>query len=310
MISSGDEECPIKHHHLLTARFVFGITLTSVTLGVIQGTPATAAELAETIDVTGIVRDFRDRTDADGHPDVEKKPAAGFARYVGNISPMLGEDCRPEFTGGGHKIASQWRDAEHRPICRLLYDPALGDTEGNYSKPGTGAIESAATFDLWYRDEPGVNLSQDLTITLVLQPDGRYVFDDRLEPFYMERGGFFPIDDELFGNTPGNPDHNFHFTYELHLACEYDASAGQYFMFVGDDDVFVFVNGELVIDLGGVHAALDQYVDMNRLGLEDGKEYEIDFYFAERYRPQSNFRIETNIPVRNANQPSTTAAFD
>ncbi len=301
----------MKRHYQHTAGSVLGTTVAAITLGMMSTTPVIAEDsLAETIEVTGIVRDFLERTEPEGHPDFEQRPSAGFARYVGNISPLIGEDRKPVYTGGGHKIASQWRDAEHRPICRLLYDPALGDTEGNFAQASTGAITSGESFDQWYMDEPGVNLSQQLTITLVLQSDGRYVFDDRDDPLYSELRGFFPIDDELFGNSPGVPHHNFHFTYELHMECQYDASVGQFFMFIGDDDVFVFVNDQLVIDLGGVHAALDQYVDMDRLGLEDGQDYVIDFFFAERHRTQSNFRIETNIPVRTAGLPSTTAAFD
>ena len=118
------------------------------------------------------------------------------------------------------------------------------------------------------------------------------------------------VDDQLFGNSGGSPDHNFHFTYELHMECEYDAMAEQFFMFIGDDDVWIFVNDQMVVDLGGVHAALDQYVEMDRLGLEHGETYTIDFFFAERHRTQSNFRIETNIPVRTAGIPTANAIYD
>jgi fibro-slime domain-containing protein len=74
--------------------------------------------------------------------------------------------------------------------------------------------------------------------------------------------------------------------------------------------VFVFINGQLVIDLGGVHGAVEQEVQLNRLGLVDGQEYDLDFFFAERHRTQSNFKITTNIDLRNAELPTVSNAFD
>ena len=74
--------------------------------------------------------------------------------------------------------------------------------------------------------------------------------------------------------------------------------------FVGDDDVWVFVNEMLVIDLGGIHGATEQYVDLNRLGLEDGETYTLDFFFAERHRTQSNFRFQTNLLLEVAREPN------
>jgi fibro-slime domain-containing protein len=295
-----------KRHSIPRAGWV----VPAVVVFAFPGGAAGQAEPPDAITVTGIVRDFKEWTVEGGHPDFERRPNAGYARYSGNVATTLDNSRKPAFTGEGHKVANEYYDLEHRPICYALYDPALGDTEGSWAQAGTGGIQSAETFAQWYRDDPELNMSQPLELTLVLQPDGNYVFDDEWDPYYIERGGFFPIDDQLFGNSPGIPDHNFHFTFELHLECEYDPAAGQFFMFTGDDDVFVYVNGQLVIDLGGVHAAHDQYVDMNRLGLPPGETYLIDFYFAERHRPQSNFRIETNIPVRTAPPYNFTAIYD
>ena len=173
-------------------------------------------------------------------------------------------------------------------------------------------IESSASFGTWYRDVMGLNLSKPLTITLVRQDDGTYVFDDKDDPEYSDLGGFFPIDDQLLGNSEGTPDHNFHFTYEFRTEFTYDANAGQTFGFSGDDDVWVFVDGKLAIDLGGVHAVEEQHVDMDRMGLVDGETYSIDFFYAERHRTQSNFRIETNIALKptGTKVPSMTMAFD
>ncbi len=186
----------------------------------------------------------------------------------------------------------------------------LGDTPAVEGKPDHGGLTSSTHFDQWYRDVPGINISKALTLALVLQDDGTYVFDDQEDPFYSERDGFFPIDDELFGNSDGSPYHNFHFTFELHAEFTYDASAGQMFQFVGNDDVWVFINGQLVIDLGDVHPTLDQYIDLDRLGLQDGEVYRLDFFFAERYSTESNFRITTNLPLQTIDLPTISAQYD
>jgi len=54
-------------------------------------------------------------------------------------------------------------------------------------------------------------------------------------------------------NGRRRPPHNFSFTSELHYPFTYDASKSPTFEFTGDDDVWVFINGQLAVDLGGVH---------------------------------------------------------
>jgi fibro-slime domain-containing protein len=72
----------------------------------------------------------------------------------------------------------------------------------------------------------------------------------------------------------------------------------------------VFINGQLVIDLGGVHSTVEQYVDLNRLGMADGEIYSLDFFFAERHRTESNFRITTNLPLVSTPVLTVSAVFD
>jgi fibro-slime domain-containing protein len=261
-------------------------------------------EAPQTVQLTGIVRDFRECTVEGGHPDFEHEPQTGFGRYAGNVSTTLDEEGKPFFVGPGFKIAQQWRDSAHRVICPCLYDEALGDIEGQSSQTSTAGITSADSFAQWFRDTPGTNMSTYLTITLTRQPNGMYVFDSDIDQPYEDLGGFFPIDDQLFGNSGGNPDHNYHFSFELHAEFTYEAENGLNFKFIGSDSVWVYINGQLVIDLEGVHAALDQYVDLNRLNLVDGQRYPLDFYFAQRYRPQSDFRVQTNI-ILDGQAPST-----
>ncbi|MEC9374721.1 MAG: fibro-slime domain-containing protein [Planctomycetota bacterium] len=269
------------------------------------------AQLPATITLTGIVRDFRERSVDNGHPDFERRPDGGFGHYMGNVAAELGPDEKPVFTGAGKKVFSQWKNAQGRPIHPSLYDASLGDIAGSYGSSDKGGIQSGDSFRQWFKDIPGVNSSMALPITLRRQPGSNlYTFDDRQDPEYSNKGGFFPVNGKLFGNSSGD-NKNFHFTYELSTVFQYEEGSGQSFTFNGDDDVWVFIDGQMVIDIGGVHSRVEQTVDLDRLDwLEDGRKYTLHFFFAERHRTQSNFRIETTLNLRNAELPTTGAMFD
>ena len=264
----------------------------------------------ESLVLTGVIRDFVEHSVSNGHPDFERQPSHGFGMYCGNIAAALDDAGKPIFNGNGWKLHSQWKDSAGRNICFRLYDPSKGDSKGLKGPSDPGAIESDTTFSQWYRDDPRYNMSNLLDLTLHRQANGSYVFDSNIDPLYADRGGYFPIDHELYGNSGGSPDHNFHFTYELKTEFTYEADGAQVFTFRGDDDVWVFINGDMVIDLGGVHSAIEQTVDLNRLGLTDGEVYELAFFFAERHRTQSNFKITTNLKLRTVILPTVTAAYD
>ncbi len=57
------------------------------------------------------------------------------------------------------------------------------------------------------------------------------------------------------------------------------------------------MDGKLAVDLGGAHSAQTKSVDLDSLGLTVGKTYPLDGFFAERHTNQSNFKMQTNLPL-------------
>lgn len=295
---------------LLSAMTV-GVLLTNV--GTVEATAGPNDQLPSTIRLTGVVRDFKERSVSGGHPDFELNPTRGMTQYMHQVADELDADGKPVFRSTGRKVTSNWRDAQGRNRIgpREYISSRSGDVNGAAEQNAGGALTSAERFSQWFRDTPGVNMSAPLSLTLVRQSNSNvYSFNDRSDSFYQGRGGFFPINGELWGNSQGD-NKNFHFTFELSTTFVYRENSGQVFTFTGDDDVWVYVDNKLVIDIGGIHSAVSQTIELDRLAwLEDGHRYSLKFFFAERHRTQSNFRIDTTINLESAQLPTTAALYD
>jgi fibro-slime domain-containing protein len=215
-----------------------------------------ATASAATFDIHGIARDFKMRGTDGGHPDFEW---VGSGLATGMVNATLGSNKRPEYVG-----------------------------TNNY-----GGVTDASTFDQWYKDVDGVNLSYPITLTLDNGGSG--------DIFTYYSASFFPLDNKGFGNQGYS--NNYSFTFAYNGAFTY--KPGQTFEFSGDDDVWVFINNSLVVDLGGVHPEAGGSVNLDTLGLVSGKSYDFDLYFAERHTTDSHFRMQTSFEL--VPEPSTIA---
>ena len=164
-----------------------------------------------------------------------------------------------------------------------------------------------ANFDTWYRDSKYAKTVVD-TLTLLAQPDGTFLYDH--SNYYSQdlkqwlRPPFFPIDGKGWEAIPGGTlfqgtaddgtKHNFSFTSELRYWFEF--RGGEYLSFIGDDDVWVFLNGQLAVDLGGIHTPTGGSITLDnanatKFNLTKSKVYEIALFQAERKTTESGYRL-------------------
>jgi fibro-slime domain-containing protein len=161
---------------------------------------------------------------------------------------------------------------------------------------GAGDIAGASSFERFFADVPGVNVKTNFV--LLLTPSSE-------EPGVLvyERNDFFPIDNQLLGNE--DLDHNFHFTIEAHSTFTFHG--GEFVDLTADDDAWLYINGKLVIDLGGTHDAANGRVELNTLGLIPGGNYSFDLFYAERHTSGSTLVLKTNAKLGG---PSTGPVSD
>jgi fibro-slime domain-containing protein len=176
--------------------------------------------------------------------------------------------------------------------------------------------DPASRFEEWFNDKaPDINRA--------FLVDLQFQRDDASGLYTYQSSAFFPIDNgkpfrkihstdpDPFGHLQKDSldgkdltQHNYGFTLELHTQVAYRQGGNQLLRFQGDDDIWVFINGKRVIDLGGVHQTQKDSVNLDsakaRLGLEDGKTYPMDFFFAERHVASSSVLITTNLAMASA----------
>jgi fibro-slime domain-containing protein len=225
--------------------------------------------------------------------------------YNGTTVPGPGHPDFEHFTSNQvvPNLVSATLGADNEPVFNSLGTPVVLTSAADfcwwYHQTGCSGAGSTNPFDkLVYLDAPG----NPTSLTLAQQ--------GATSVYTFSTFTFFPIDG-LGWNAGASPQtgidcnnqggHNFSFTSELHYLFTYSAATAAgampaVFNFTGDDDVWAFINGQLVVDLGGLHQMRNGSVTLNTaeaatLGLTDGGWYSIDLFQAERHTCASNYTL-------------------
>lgn len=161
---------------------------------------------------------------------------------------------------------------------------AVADAPATLGAKSAGGITSNDSFSHWFQSAPNENTSKRLDIPLTRGSDGVYSYSTP---------DFHPIDGDLYGNN-GLP-HNRGLTFSVDANVSYSKCTGQFFEYGGDLEAWVFVNGKLVLDMGGSPGGAKQIVDFDRLGLTDKSTARVQIFFAQRSLVAAAFHVRTNM---------------
>ena len=287
--------------------------------------------LPKFIDIPVTYRSFRYWTHSgttDGYMTSEFVNSQPTICQTGGLIVGRGFPDFQHYNGSGcQDILDPELDSDGKPIMREFFHSQ--GSQGTYSKDfASGYCKSHGSsswdaqvknqytcpslFPLWYRDVPGINKTfhHTLRLKLIDASTGKYQFQSSnppegatdVEGNALKSGGqFLPLGKKSYETGA--------FTTEIQTYFQY--KGGETLDFLGDYDVWVFINNRIFVDLGGMQSSLSKQGTLAKdkcklkdnagnekevtcdknFELYEGGIYEIKMFHAERQMGSSNFNL-------------------